>query len=106
MNKKDIQRTEYLRIRMSKEEKDLFEEYAKDLGLVPTRLARNILLDEVCKKNYLAKKIQKGAVSAYRIYAEKTNDREAIERFKKFDMWYEAKTEEEKAKIEEEIDKL
>ena len=105
MNKKDIQRSEYLRIRMSKEEKELFETYAKEIGLIPTRLARNILLEEACEKCFFKKKIEKGAIKAYRLYIEKTNDKEAIERFKKHDMWYEAETIEEKEQIEEELDK-
>ncbi len=106
MNKKDIQRNEYLRIRMSKEEKELFEEYAKELGLVPTKLARNILLEQACEKCFFRTKFEKGVLKAYKTYVNTTNDKEAIERFKKHDMWYEAKTDKDKEKIEEEIDKL
>ena len=105
MNKKDIIRDQKLVIRMSKEEKELFEEYAKELGLLPTRLARNILLEEACEKCFFKKKFEKGVMKAYRLYLEKTNDKEAIERFKKYDKWHKS-TDTEKEQIEKELDKI
>jgi hypothetical protein len=44
MNKKDIQRTEYLRIRMSKQEKDLWLKYCESKNKKYSTLAREILL--------------------------------------------------------------
>ena len=40
-NKKEIVRDEYIRIKMSKEEKALWTKYADELGINSTRLARN-----------------------------------------------------------------
>lgn len=106
MNKKDIVRDQRLVIKMSKEEKELFEEYAKEVGLMPTRLARNILLEHACEKCFFKKKFEKGVLKAYKAYITTTNDKEAIEKFKKHDKWYEAKTDEEKIEIEKEFDKI
>ena len=82
MNKKEIVRNEFITIKVSKEEKEVFKKYAEYLGLMPTRLARNILLEEATK-NMIAKGIEKGTLKALKKYAEITNDNEILERFKK-----------------------
>lgn len=81
-NLKKIQRNEKIEIRVSKEEKDLFNAYAEELSLMPTRLARAILMQEA-EKNFFAKKFEKGVLKAYKKYAEVTNNEEILDRFKK-----------------------
>jgi len=76
--KKEISRDEYIKIRVSKEEKELFYEYAKELGVPPTRLARNILMIEA--KNKINKIIGKPVIQAYRYYLEVTNQKTELER--------------------------
>ncbi len=77
-NSKEIQRDTRLEIRMSKEEKELWNEYAKELGMPPTRLARNILMVEAeCKLNKI---IGKSVIKAYKYYLETTNQKEELKR--------------------------
>lgn len=82
MNKKDIQRDQRFEIRMSKEEKELWIVYADEMGINPTRLARNILMIEA-EENFLLKNYKKGIVKSYIKYCEVTNNKEALERLKK-----------------------
>jgi hypothetical protein len=49
-NIKKITRTEEFKIRMSKEEKELFFKYAESLGISPSRLGRNIMLNQANSK--------------------------------------------------------
>jgi len=79
-NKKPIQRTEYLRIRMSKEEKELFYKYAEDMQINPSRLARNILLKEA--QSISSKILYKPTVKAYIKYLEITNQYDILEAIK------------------------
>ena len=79
--KKEITRDEIFKIRMSKEEKELFTKYAEGLNLIPSRLARNILMQEA-EKNIIAKGIEKATVKAYIKYAEITKNKEILERIK------------------------
>ncbi len=79
-NKKEIIRDEYITIKVSKEEKALWLEYTKELGIPSTRLARNILMMEAeCKLNKI---ISKPIIKAYKKYAEITNNQEILNRLK------------------------
>ena len=79
--KKEITRERTFKIRMSNEEKEMWDKYANDLGINPSRMARNILMIEA-KKNFISKGIEKATVSAYIKYLEVTNDKEMLERMK------------------------
>lgn len=78
--KKAITRDKKLEIRMSKEEKELWYKYAEDMRLNPTRLARNVLMQEA--ESLINKAITKPFVKAYIKYAEVTNNKEILERIK------------------------
>jgi len=80
-NKKLIIRNEFLTIKMSKEEKDLWEAYSKQLGIPKTRLARNILMMEANSKinNLFGKHI----INAYKYYLKVTNQTEELESINK-----------------------
>lgn len=80
--KKEIVRDQRFEIRMSKEEKALFNEYAKNLGIAPGRLARNIMMYEA-EKNGLAKGVEKATILALRKYYEITKQYDKIEQSKK-----------------------
>ena len=80
-NKKEIIRDEYIRIKMSKEEKDLWTEYAKNIGINPTRLARNIIMEEA--ESLFNKTVKSNILKAYIKYAEITKNTEILERIKK-----------------------
>ena len=80
-NKKEIIRDEYIRIKMSKEEKALWTEYSKKIGINPTRLARNIIMEEA--ENLFNKTIKTNVLKAYIKYAEITKNTEILERIKK-----------------------
>jgi len=45
-NIKKIVRTEEFRIRMSKEEKELFFKFAENMGISPSKLARNLIMKQ------------------------------------------------------------
>lgn len=77
---KEITRDEYFKIRMSKEEKELFYKYAQDLGITPSRLGRNILMTEA--ESLVGKYFNKPVIKAYLKYAELTNNKEILERIK------------------------
>lgn len=77
--KKAISRNKKLEIRMSEEEKELFYKYAENLGLNPSRLARNILLSEA-EKNLILKGIEKTALEAYKRYLKLTKQDDVIKR--------------------------
>ena len=79
-NKKEIVRDEYIRIKMSKEEKALWTEYAKNIGINPTRLARNIIMIEA--ESLFNKAITTNVLRAYIKYAEVTNNTEILKRIK------------------------
>ena len=79
-NKKEIIRDQYIRIKLSKEEKNLWLKYAEDIGINPTRLARNILMMEA--ESILNKTITKPFAKAYIKYAEVTKNKEILERIK------------------------
>lgn len=78
--KKEITRDEYFKIRMSKEEKELFLKFAEKAGINASRLARNILLSEA--ESTANKYAGIPAVKAYIKYLEITNQKSAIERLK------------------------
>ena len=77
-NKKEIIRDQYIRIKMSKEEKDLWLEYSKRIGINPTRLARNIIMLEA--GSFLSKIINIPVVKAYKYYLEKTNQKKELKK--------------------------
>jgi len=78
--KKEIIRDEFFKIRMSKEEKDLFFNFAQEYGINPSRLARNILMLEA--KSFINKYPMKTVVKAYKKYLELT-DKEAFLKLQK-----------------------
>ena len=79
-NKKEIIRDEYIRIKMSKEEKALWIEYAENMGINSTRLARNIIMIEA--ESLFNRTIKTNAIKAYIKYAEITKNTEILERIK------------------------
>lgn len=64
-NEKLIQRDERIEIVVSKQEKDLIWKYAKEMGIRPSRLIRNIVLMEAESK---LRHLNITAVKAYRKY--------------------------------------
>jgi len=81
MNKKEIVRDEYIRIKMSKEEKALWLSYAEKWNTNPTRLARNHLMMEA--ESIINNKIYANIGKAYIKYCEVTKNKEVLERLKK-----------------------
>ena len=79
--KKEITRDQTFKIKMSKEEKEVFYKYAEDMGINPSRLARNILLMEANKK-LKRKIIYEPTLKAYRHYLEITKQNDILERMK------------------------
>jgi uncharacterized protein (DUF1778 family) len=79
-NKKKITRDERIEIRLSKEEKELFYSFAKDCGINPARLARNLMMTQA--ENILNKPFYIPISKAYIKYLELTNQKQAIERLK------------------------
>jgi hypothetical protein len=80
-NKKEIIRDEYIRIKMSKEEKALWTEYAENIGINSTRLARNTIMTEA--ESFFNKNVKSNILKAYIKYAEITKNTEILERIKK-----------------------
>lgn len=78
--KKEITRDVFIKIPMSKEEKELWLRYAENTGINPTRLARNVLMIEA--ESLINKAITKPFIKAYIKYAEVTNNKEILERIK------------------------
>jgi hypothetical protein len=79
--KKEITRDQTFKIKMSKEEKELLYEFAKDMGVNPSRLARNLLLEEAERK-LRNKIIFKPILNAYRNYLKVTKQNNILERMK------------------------
>lgn len=77
---KEICRDHHIKIRVSKEEKELWEKYAHELGIMPTRLARNILMLEA--ESLLNKFVNNPICKAYIHYKKVTKDKEFLERLK------------------------
>ena len=80
-NNKEIIRDQYIRIKMSKEEKELWTKFAEDMGINPTKLARNILMTEAeatLRNKYAFKPLLK----AYRKYLEVTKQNDVLEQMK------------------------
>ena len=69
-NIKKIQRTNEIRVLMSDQEKELVWKYAESMGITPSRLIRNIVLNEAESK---LRSINIMAVKGYRKYLELTN---------------------------------
>lgn len=78
--KKEITRDVFIKIPMSKEEKELWLRYAENTGINPTRLARNVLMIEA--ESLINKAITKPFIKAYIKYAKVTNNKEILERIK------------------------
>ena len=81
MNKKETKREERFEIKMTKKEKDIFKEYAENLGINPARMARNILMQEA-EKNIVFKGIEKATMKTYIKYLEATNQEYIIKKMK------------------------
>jgi uncharacterized protein (DUF1778 family) len=75
-NIKKITRTEEFKIRMSKEEKELFFKYAESIGINPSRLMRNIALDQANSK--IENTMLLPFVKAYKEYLKITDQKERL----------------------------
>jgi len=80
-NKKEIIRDHFITIKVSKQEKELWETYASEMGINKTRLARNTLM--LAAESIINKYIGKPVIKAYFMYAEITKNTEILERIKK-----------------------
>lgn len=80
-NNKKVIRDEYIRIKMSKEEKELWIKFAENMEVNPTRLARNILLieAEAKLKNIF---IYKPIINKYKWYLKVTKQFDMLEQMK------------------------
>lgn len=78
---REIVRDERMEIRLSKEEKELFYAYAKEIGIMPGRLARNILLDQASSK--MENAVILPFIKGYKKYLEITGQKETLERIEK-----------------------
>ena len=79
-NKKEIIRDQFITIKVSNEEKELWTNYAKKTGINPTRLARNILMIEA--ESFYNKHIEDKIFKAYIKYLEITKNEEVLKRIK------------------------
>lgn len=77
-NIKNVVRTERMDIYMTKEEKELWVQTAKDIGINPSRLARNIILDFAESK--IDRNITKAFVHMYKKYHAFAENQEIIDR--------------------------
>lgn len=73
---REIIRDERIEIRMSKEEKELFYAYAKSIGIMPGRLARNIIMMQANAK--IENTIGLPLIKAYKGYLKMTNQNELL----------------------------
>ena len=77
-NNKEITRDTRIEIRLSQEEKNLWLKYSKNLGVNPTRLIRNLMMNEA---ESLINKIAIDPIAkAYIHYKKVTNDKEFLKR--------------------------
>lgn len=74
--KLESDRSEELKIRMSKEEKEFFFKYAETIGTTPGRLARNIILMQAGAK--IENKILLPFFKTYKSYLKVTNQNELL----------------------------
>ena len=80
-NKKEIIRDQFITIKVSKEEKEVWNKYAEFLKTKSTRLARLTLMERATQ-NKIFKSIEKVAIEGLFKYAEITKDQELLERLK------------------------
>lgn len=78
--KKKITRDVFIKIPLSKEEKELWLKFAEDIRINPTRLARNILMQEA--ESLINKYAGTPLIKSYIWYAKVTNNKEILERIK------------------------
>ena len=74
-NKKEIIRDQYFKIRMSKEEKELWTVFSKKMGLMPSKSARNLLMKKAEEKLKHRLKFR-SIIQAYKRYLEITNQKQ------------------------------
>jgi len=79
--KLESDRSEELKIRMSKEEKEFFFKYAETIGITPGRLARNIILTQAGSK--IENKILLPFFKAYKSYLKITNQYDRLKEIEK-----------------------
>jgi hypothetical protein len=70
-NVKKIVRTEEFKMRLSVEEKELFYKYAEDIGISPSKLARNLILRQAEAK--IENAVLLPFIKAYKAYLKATN---------------------------------
>lgn len=80
-NIKKIVRSEEFKVRLSKEEKDLFYKFAESLGTTPSRLARNLIMGQA--EATIENKIMLPFIKAYKNYLKITGQNEEIEEIEK-----------------------
>jgi len=78
---RDIVRDERFEIRMSKEEKELFYAYSKMVGIMPGRLARNIIMGQA--EATVENKIMLPFIKAYKNYLKVTGQNQKLEDIEK-----------------------
>ena len=76
-NIKKIKRDERFEIRLSKQERNLIEALAKDIGIKPTRLVRNLALSHAESKLF-NKAFAIPLIKAYKEYLKITNQKEEL----------------------------
>jgi len=77
-NIKAKQRDDQIRIRLSKEEKELFYAFAKEMHINSTRLARNIIMKQAVQ-NLRNKAFYIPIINAYKKYLEITKQNDILE---------------------------
>jgi fructose-1,6-bisphosphatase len=82
-NVKKIVRTEEFKIRMSKEEKELFFKLAENIGIAPSKLARNLMMSQAEAK--IENAFLLPFIKAYKSYLKTTNQNEKLEDLQKED---------------------
>jgi len=82
-NIKKIVRTEEFKIRMSKEEKELFFKLAENIGIAPSKLARNLMMAQA--NSNIENAVLLPFIKAYKSYLKTTNQNEKLEDIEKDD---------------------
>jgi hypothetical protein len=82
-NIKKIVRTEEFKIRMSKEEKELFFKLAESIGIAPSKLARNLMISQASSN--IENAFLLPFIKAWKGYMKATGQNEKLEDIEKDD---------------------
>lgn len=77
-NIKEIKRTERFEIRMTEKEKEIWYKCAEEIGIHPSRMARNIILEFA--ESTFDRRATKMFVKIYKSVAEMTKNQEVLDR--------------------------